>query len=1068
MPPGVDYTFDQWTASDNSDVLVDFLLPTGIFFTHSVPRDATIGNIKRLVWVQAKLYPLFSLLNEPEAYVFTCINQAAEQEELEEESRRLCDVRPCFPMLRLVLREGDRVERLQNSQISVLIGRGLHEFDALKSSEVNDFRTNMRQLSEKKVLERQGQSWQEWLQYSQPPILEPTDRLPELCSNRLHRPNLIVCISFEKSQESFSVQVSVSALPLKLKTEALRKRLSVHQSQYSSEGHDDFVLKVTRANEYIYGDYPLSQFQYIRNCIYAETNPSLTMVHSSTIAKLFQAETHMEVVSRARSASKPPSLPVKNKQAGDLLWSITAPYQITLVKASKVNTDEAMKLVVKAGLFHGSELLSKTVTTSEVPASADLAWNERLEFDVLTGDLPRTARLCFVLYAEFEGKSGRRGKATKPDKTMGKSSVGKRARRSDLPIAWVNAMVFDYKDQLRAGEAVLHTWSSFPDDMDEEMLNPMGTVHTNPNTDSAAALHIAFSEYSKGPVYYPPFEKIIEKAAEVAKSTDMKNGGSGGRASKSHMQQLREISERESNSPLFEHEKDLVWFLRLDCREVPQILPKLLLSTKWGKHEDVTQMQALLQIWPKLLPVTALELLDSNHADRYVRSFAIKCLQHLSDDELSQYLLQLVQVLKYEPYLDSDLAKFLLERALANRCIGHFLFWHLRSEMHVPAVSLQFGLMLEAYCRGSIAHVRSLMKQCEALTKMRAINDLVKSSSMKSNNKAKVIDAMHASLRQTSYTEALTGLQSPLKPCVILSQLNVEKCKFMNSKMKPLWMVYSDEEGLEPTGAIFKNGDDLRQDMLTLQMLKLMDNMWKQQGLDLRIVPYGCLSTGDKTGLIEMVRRAETIANIQLDKSNIAATAAFNKDALLNWLKAKNPGDALERAIEEFTLSCAGYCVATYVLGIGDRHSDNIMIRETGQLFHIDFGHFLGNFKSKFGIKRERVPFILTYDFVHVIQEGKTTNSEKFDRFRRYCERAYLILRKNGHLFLNLFSLMLAAGLPELTSPKDIQYLKETLALEKREDDALKHFCQKFNEALRESWKTKVMWMAHNVAKDNR
>lgn len=37
-----------------------------------------------------------------------------------------------------------------------------------------------------------------------------------------------------------------------------------------------------------------------------------------------------------------------------------------------------------------------------------------------------------------------------------------------------------------------------------------------------------------------------------------------------------------------------------------------------------------------------------------------------------------MQVLKYESYLDCELTKFLLDRALANRKIGHFLFWHLR------------------------------------------------------------------------------------------------------------------------------------------------------------------------------------------------------------------------------------------------------------------------------------------------------------------------------------------------------------------------------------------------------
>ncbi len=50
----------------------------------------------------------------------------------------------------------------------------------------------------------------------------------------------------------------------------------------------------------------------------------------------------------------------------------------------------------------------------------------------------------------------------------------------------------------------------------------------------------------------------------------------------------------------------------------------------------------------------------------------------VSDDELLQYLLQLVQVLRYEPYYDCALSRFLMERAQSSRKIGHFLFWHLR------------------------------------------------------------------------------------------------------------------------------------------------------------------------------------------------------------------------------------------------------------------------------------------------------------------------------------------------------------------------------------------------------
>ena len=48
-----------------------------------------------------------------------------------------------------------------------------------------------------------------------------------------------------------------------------------------------------------------------------------------------------------------------------------------------------------------------------------------------------------------------------------------------------------------------------------------------------------------------------------------------------------------------------------------------------------------------------------------------------------RYVLQLAQCLKWEPFHDSALARFLLRRALrAPSRLGHPLFWLLRSEMH--------------------------------------------------------------------------------------------------------------------------------------------------------------------------------------------------------------------------------------------------------------------------------------------------------------------------------------------------------------------------------------------------
>lgn len=58
-------------------------------------------------------------------------------------------------------------------------------------------------------------------------------------------------------------------------------------------------------------------------------------------------------------------------------------------------------------------------------------------------------------------------------------------------------------------------------------------------------------------------------------------------------QQLQEIVERKGHAELYEHEKELVWKIRHEIKERhPEALPKLLLTTKWNKHEDVAQVQS--------------------------------------------------------------------------------------------------------------------------------------------------------------------------------------------------------------------------------------------------------------------------------------------------------------------------------------------------------------------------------------------------------------------------------------------------------------------------------------------
>ena len=137
------------------------------------------------------------------------------------------------------------------------------------------------------------------------------------------------------------------------------------------------------------------------------------------------------------------------------------------------------------------------------------------------------------------------------------------------------------------------------------------------------------------------------------------------------------------------------------------------------------------------------------------------------------------------------------------------------------------------------------------------------------------------------------------------------------------------------------------------------------------------------------------------------------------------------------------------------------MIDKNGHFFHIDFGHFLGNYKSWKGIwNREKAPFVFTPDYAFVMG-GK--DSDKFKYFVRLCCRAYNIARMNGNLFLNLFSMMLSTGIPELQSEDDLLYLRDAIACELTDLEAAEQFTYLIFQSLG-SMTTQINFAFHILA----
>jgi serine/threonine-protein kinase ATR len=228
---------------------------------------------------------------------------------------------------------------------------------------------------------------------------------------------------------------------------------------------------------------------------------------------------------------------------------------------------------------------------------------------------------------------------------------------------------------------------------------------------------------------------------------------------------------------------------------------------------------------------------------------------------------------------------------------------------------------------------------------------------------------------------------------VITIELFLDQVLVLGSLAKPRKLTARGSDG-KFYGLLIKPKDDLRTDQRLMEFNSLINRSLKRDAESSRrqlyIRTYAVTPLNEECGIIEWVDGLKTLRDILLGiykTRNIspnytdiafkmkqatvsdANTRIFTEDVLgsfppvlPDWFIAQFPNPSAWFAARlKYTRSCAVMSMVGTILGLGDRHGENVLLEEgNGGIFHVDFNCLFD--KGLTFAQPERVPFRLTHN----------------------------------------------------------------------------------------------------------